>query len=412
MRPAISATLPLALAALAACRQPAAPALSPASSAPDASTVAAVAKPYVPKASCPVTRPTVVVADAVGRAATAPTGDETESQDEQALAGRANELFNVALDEERYDEALACAQVVSRLAPDDPIGHLDRALAFDSLGERKSAHHAYERAVALAPTDAEVLLSAADFLARSAEDDALETAVLYARRGRETASAKVGAQLAAVEAHAQNDLGRSQDALSAAESSLALDSDGTDAVVERGVALFELLRFDEAGRALKAAREKAPRSARVAWFLGLLYERQGHLPQAEALLADATKLDPDVYPAALVVSAAEFQKLVDDEIKRLTPALRKDLSTTRFSWADLPETSDLQAGDPVLSPEIVGVYRPGDPGQPDAILLYRKNLLRVAHTPQELQTEVRETLLHELGHLHGADDEELRDRGL
>jgi predicted Zn-dependent protease with MMP-like domain len=70
---------------------------------------------------------------------------------------------------------------------------------------------------------------------------------------------------------------------------------------------------------------------------------------------------------------------------------------------------DLSAGDPVLSPTIVGVFRPGEP---DAILLYRKNLLRLAHTKEDLRREVRDTLLHELGHLNGEDDEELRDRGL
>jgi tetratricopeptide (TPR) repeat protein len=372
---------------------------------------AETAKAYVAKADCPLPTPaSEPVADAVGRGPE--TTEEDATVEDEALAARAHALFNVALDGQRFDEALACAQVVSRLAPEDATGHMDRALALDSLGQRKAAHHAYERAVALAPDSADVLLSAADFLARSTDDDALETAVLYARRGRATASATMGAQLAGIEARALNDLGRSQDALRAAETSLALNSDGGEALVERAVSLFELLRFDEASKALKAAHDKEPKSARVAWYLGLLAERQGRATQADAYLAEATRLDPDTYPAPMAVTAAEFQKVVDDEIKRLTPELRHDLSTTRFSWADVPDTSDLKAGDPVLSPEIVGVYRPGDPGQADAILIYRKNLLRVAHTPQELQSEVRDTLLHELGHLHGKDDEELRDRGL
>jgi predicted Zn-dependent protease with MMP-like domain len=47
-----------------------------------------------------------------------------------------------------------------------------------------------------------------------------------------------------------------------------------------------------------------------------------------------------------------------------------------------------------------------------SIVFYRKNLIRFAHSRQELDDQVRITLLHELGHLQGEDDDELRDRGL
>jgi Flp pilus assembly protein TadD/predicted Zn-dependent protease with MMP-like domain len=337
---------------------------------------------------------------------------DADVEEDRTRVTAALELFTKALDGERYDEALACAQVVSRVAPDDATGHLDRALALDSLGQTRGAHLAYQRAVALAPQDPDVLVAAADFLARSGDDDGLETAVLYARRGREAAPAAQGSQLAAIESRALNDLGRPAEALQASESALALDSDDIDATVERAVALFELLRFDEAAKALTNARKLDPKNGRVAWYLGLLSERQGRSAEADALIAEASRLDPDTYPAPLPVPPRDFQKIVDEEVKGLPANERRALASTRFSWADIPDTADLQAGDPVLSPEIVGVYRPGDVGQPDVILLYRRNLLRVAHTPQDLHTEVRDTLLHELGHLHGEDDEELRDRGL
>ncbi len=367
----------------------------------------------MPKASCPLPARAAAqaVTDAVGSRAAGAVAT-SDGQQDRDRANVALDLFNRALDAEKYDEALACAQVVSRLAPEEAVGHLDRALALDSLGEARQAGEAYDRAVALAPEDPDVLVAAADFLARAGDDDSLETAVLYARRGRDAAPAPEAAQLASIESRALNDLGRPDESLQAAESAIALDSDEGDASVERAVALFELLRFDDAAKALSEERRKDPKNARVAFYLGLLEERRGHVGEADALLADATRLDPDTYPAPLMVGAKDFQKIVDDEVKGLSPEARKDLAGTKFSWTDIPDTTDLQAGDPVLSPEIVGVFRPGDSGQPDAILLYRKNLLRVAHTTQDLHTEVRDTLLHELGHLHGEDDEELRDRGL
>jgi predicted Zn-dependent protease with MMP-like domain len=45
-------------------------------------------------------------------------------------------------------------------------------------------------------------------------------------------------------------------------------------------------------------------------------------------------------------------------------------------------------------------------------VLYRKNLGRAVTSDKELTDQVRTTLLHELGHLRGEDDEELRSRGL
>jgi predicted Zn-dependent protease with MMP-like domain len=89
--------------------------------------------------------------------------------------------------------------------------------------------------------------------------------------------------------------------------------------------------------------------------------------------------------------------------------------------ADLPALDDLLAADPPLSPSILGLYRGPPLNEPCAaddgprcrsIVLYRKNLVRFTHSRQELDEQVRVTLLHELGHLRGEDDDQLRDRGL
>lgn len=53
-----------------------------------------------------------------------------------------------------------------------------------------------------------------------------------------------------------------------------------------------------------------------------------------------------------------------------------------------------------------------EPSEPRSIVLYRKNLLRAVRSPAELIREIKKTLLHELGHLHGADEDDLREEGL
>jgi predicted Zn-dependent protease with MMP-like domain len=46
------------------------------------------------------------------------------------------------------------------------------------------------------------------------------------------------------------------------------------------------------------------------------------------------------------------------------------------------------------------------------VVLYRRNLARAVRTPEEMRRQIQVTLLHEVGHLRGEDDEELAARGL
>jgi predicted Zn-dependent protease with MMP-like domain len=100
---------------------------------------------------------------------------------------------------------------------------------------------------------------------------------------------------------------------------------------------------------------------------------------------------------------------------------RKALSSVPVQIEDLPDADDLLAVEPPLSPSILGLFRGPPEDEPctasdgprcRAIVFYRKNQLRFAHDRKELVEQVRVTLLHELGHLHGESDEDLRLRGL
>src|SRR5262249_40349301 len=109
----------------------------------------------------------------------------------------------------------------------------------------------------------------------------------------------------------------------------------------------------------------------------------------------------------------EFRALVDGTIEKLDPATRSLVRSVKIETPDLPELADLLAVDPPFPPTILGLFRGGGPGPGDgkSIVLYRKNLARAVTTRPELERQVRITLLHELGHLTGADEDELRARG-
>jgi len=65
---------------------------------------------------------------------------------------------------------------------------------------------------------------------------------------------------------------------------------------------------------------------------------------------------------------------------------------------------------PAVPAQAPRVDVPGD--EPVSIVLYRKNLARAVKTRSELSEQIRDTLLHEIGHLEGLDEDDLRRRGM
>jgi predicted Zn-dependent protease with MMP-like domain len=78
------------------------------------------------------------------------------------------------------------------------------------------------------------------------------------------------------------------------------------------------------------------------------------------------------------------------------------------------------SGEPPLSPTILGLFRGPSLSEPcdgtetpcRSVVLYRRNLARAVRSEAELLEQIQVTLLHEVGHLRGEDDEELAARGL
>ena len=89
---------------------------------------------------------------------------------------------------------------------------------------------------------------------------------------------------------------------------------------------------------------------------------------------------------------------------------------------DFPDDEDLRAASPPLSPTILGLFRgqaiphrellsPAD-HFPASIILYQRNLERFARSREELLEQIGITVMHEVGHLLGLDEDDLWERGL
>ncbi|HZZ83631.1 MAG TPA: metallopeptidase family protein [Anaeromyxobacteraceae bacterium] len=290
---------------------------------------------------------------------------------------------------------------------------------------------ACERALAEHPDDLEVLLDAAELHVsrlQSLEPDRelLERGLTLARRGAALANRAgepewVG-EFALQEGRAFAQLGCPREALERLDAALRALPGDVDVQLERGLALYELCRFAEARAQLAAVAREAPDDALAQHSLGLVCERLGDAAEAERRFSRARRLAPDDFPKPITLLPEELEARVEAALAELPEPVRRYLENVAIQVEDLPPTDDLLAEDPPLSPSILGLFRGASLGEkassdpwshfPSCIVLYQKNLERLARDERELTAEIRVTLLHEVGHFLGLDEEELYQRGL
>lgn len=330
------------------------------------------------------------------------------------------------LDAGAWEDALACASkavVRDRL---DPFPEVARAEALAALDRPSEAARAYALALAIEPASLDALLSAADFYL-SLEDavrENVELANAYAERGfalaRSARDLEMADSFAHISAITFNDLGKPRLAIERAEWALERHPDVAEFAYERAFALYELCRFREAKAAFTALRHSTNYSGRAHQYLGYIAERDGDANVAAAHLARATELDAKLAPA-FSVSRAEFEAQLQRAVAKLPADMRADLAEVDLHVEDLPADSDLEGDGEPLSPGILGLFRGVPLGEPcearayqgcRTIILYRRNLERAVRNRAEFDEQIEVSLLHEIGHLRGEDDDALIARGL
>jgi Flp pilus assembly protein TadD/predicted Zn-dependent protease with MMP-like domain len=349
-----------------------------------------------------------------------------ETAEDDARVGLLLEEANKQIEAASYGAAWTCADRAADLSPQSVEANHLRAAALAGMGRDGEAQTAYQLALALDPDDPETLRAVADFYVNGKGErgrDALRLGLELAERGsrrviaRRHRNAPLAADLAVLEAQALNDLGRSDEALDRVDAALRLAPGRGDALHEKGVALFDLSKFAEAKSAFQKALGIQPDDAYTHQMLGLTLE-QLRDPAADAELDRALKLAPGELSAPVMISKPEFQKEIDQVIATLPTDRAGRVAKVKVEVEDLPDQADLQAVKPPFPPTILGLYRgpvgraPEPDDEPPSIVLYRKNLGRAVKTRSELTEQIRDTLLHEIGHLEGLDEDDLRRRGM
>lgn len=307
----------------------------------------------------------------------------------------------------------------------------DAILELVESGHLEDARAAYDAALRRRSDDLVLVADAADFFVNRLQGpepdrETLERGIELARRAQELArrveDSDTERDLLLVEGIALNQLGECRTALERLDLVLAGDPDDADALLERGAALYELCRFEEARTSLERALALAPDSAPGHHTLALVAERLGDDALASEHFARARELAPDDFPAPVKLSAEEFDGAVEDALAEIPESVRRWLSNVAITVEDVPPLDDLTASDPPLSPSSLGMFRGSPFGDkasmdpwshfPSSIVLYQRNLERFARDRDELVQEIEVTLLHEVGHFLGLDEDDLWERGL
>jgi len=326
------------------------------------------------------------------------------------------------------EAALAAADRALALDADSSAAHHCRAAALVGLDRLEEAQEACDRGLELAPDDPEALLYSADFYVTHSEGDrdclghALALAARGQRQARRAKEIELEAELLLLQSRAEEDLRRPDVALELIEAALDLLGPEPDVLVERGIMLFELCRFDEARRQLEEALAEEPDLADAHFYLGLIDERRGDRRGAERRFRKARRLEPDLYPRPVEMSGKDFERTLEAALAELPAKIRRYLGNVAITIEEIPLTDDLIAADPPLSPQSLGLFRGSPLAQkgladpwahfPNSIVLYKRNLERFASSREELIEQIDITLRHEVGHFLGLDDDELSDRGL
>jgi predicted Zn-dependent protease with MMP-like domain len=113
----------------------------------------------------------------------------------------------------------------------------------------------------------------------------------------------------------------------------------------------------------------------------------------------------------IAMDPAAFEALVNQALDDIPDELASLIDNVVVLVEDDPPADD---------PDLLGLYdgvalteRYGDYGMvlPDRIFIYRRPLLELCETEEQLEEEVRITVVHEIAHHFGIDDERLHELG-
>lgn len=212
-----------------------------------------------------------------------------------------------------------------------------------------------------------------------------------------------------------------KEARAGADQALKLDPEHPDAW-----ALSARLRLDQGdwagahkdvGEALRHDGEHPE----ARYLRACLHERAGNFEAADADLQAAHDEAPEDFPEVRWLSDEALEAATEAVLQLLPDRVSAKMQDVHILIDEVPSDEVLAGIEPRPSPDgILACFEGAPVGDrsgsdawailPARILLFRRNLMRIA--PDDLEAELEITLLHEIGHFLGLDEDDLAERGL
>ena len=215
--------------------------------------------------------------------------------------------------------------------------------------------------------------------------------------------------------------GRDQEALAIAKEIVAEHPHDVDAVLELAQILNDLDQGEEAIRVLVAAVERSPEDADLWFELGYAAERAGVWPLRDRAFREVWKLEHDQAPRQrLFLPDEPFIEAVEKTLEKLPKGVRSAIGNVAIFVEDYPDEWVVEEA--IADPRILGLFdgptRDAEGASfapstgPSRIYIYRWNIERYCRSADEVAEQVEITVLHEIGHYLGLDEDALHARGL
>jgi predicted Zn-dependent protease with MMP-like domain len=117
-----------------------------------------------------------------------------------------------------------------------------------------------------------------------------------------------------------------------------------------------------------------------------------------------------------------FETIADEEFAALPEPFRQRMENVRIVIEDVDSPAQRRQAGLGRSSMLLGLYegvplprRGVDygvvPVMPDTITLFQKNIESIARSESEVRRQIRETLIHEIAHYFGMDEDDIREAG-
>lgn len=216
-------------------------------------------------------------------------------------------------------------------------------------------------------------------------------------------------------------IGRYDLALEVCKRLICLDPDNEELELDLAICHFELAQFEEAEDRLKVLEAECDPHPEIEWYLGALAERSGDFERADQRFLRAHRLARQDFPPPLKVDAKHIDRLLDETIDGIPHDTYEVIRDVPIILDPIPATEILHLAKPPFSPLILGLHHGMDLRHGsvfhtvptiDGIRVFHRNVAKYAWDLPQFDREFTTTLLHEIGHRLGLDEEDLWERGL